>query len=508
MSRIGGSARVVLGLGLVALLMLPRWGDGGGAAISVGAETSVTELAQALDGNASTVSYESAWPPTREITALMVGAAERGIGVTLAVPGSLPALEVRAPADPVAMRRAALEITVRGDPTEVVPIVIGDPTGAADTISVELDASGVGTVTAAVQPTRAGAAEWTVRALGESRTVHAWTRPEQSVRVLLITGPPSWESRYLARALDASGTTVAVHQALGREMTVATSDVALPTTTAELDAYDVVAVVGPLDDDILPGDVEAAIGRWITERGGGLLLAGPGAIGGTTLGQWSVSGSVTPINAQSLEWSGPAEIVPLPAADLDVRLASLPTGGVPVARSATGDLVHAAAVWIGRGRVFTSGLETWPYAMDAGLVQEHVDWWESVVEWLAGGLRLDTRLVGPTGAPGVMWSGDLRSTGGDASTRLRFVADVPGGRPLTPGGAHGAVVASRGDRHSWIEAALEVGGAGAAVSRASGASAQRGREPSGSPAPPWLAFLSIALLALTAWTTRRLAGEP
>jgi len=513
LSRVSGWTRIALGLGLLALVLRGSGADEAPDGIRLDESTSEIDVARALvERPGASVSYASALPPTREVSALLESAAESGSDVVLSIPGSLPALEARPPLDLVAMRRASLDVTVRAGRDDVIPLVVRDAAGAADTFQVRVDDSGSRTVSVAVEPTRAGASEWTIKALDDSVTVRAWARPERPVRVLIVSGPPSWESRYLTRALEAAGAEVVVHQSLGRSMTVRTDGAAAPLTSGAIDDYDVIIAMGPLDETVLPPSAETAIGRWVSERGGGLLLAGSGATRGQ-LGMWAATERGDPIGARTLQWSGPTEVLPLPAADLDIQpfthTARHPGVRVAWSPQAGGeDRVHVIAGWVGRGRILSSGLDTWPWAMEAGLVQEHVDWWESVVEWLAGGLRADARLVGPVGAPQLLWRGDLRAADSDASTPVSAVPQSAGGLALGPDREVGVVVAPAADRPSWVVAALAIGGAGGAIRTSAEAPDLPGSTIPGPSRAPLLAFLGLALFALTGWATRRLAGEP
>jgi hypothetical protein len=513
LSRMSIWTRGALGIGLAASIILGSGRDEPLEEVRLDPDVSALDLAGVLvDQPGAALNYSGSHPPTREIVALLERSAERGSAVSISVPGSLPRLEVHSPVDPIAQRRASLEVTVRGEAGEAVPVVVADATGAADTFNVQVGPSGTRTASVAVEPTRGGPAEWTVEASGQSITTRAWTRRERTLRVLMISGPPSWESRYLARALEASGAAVSVRQSLGREMTVTTDAAAAGDPADALDEYDVIALVGPVSDSVIARDAETTIGRWVTERGGGLLMVGTGTAHGA-LGAWSASRRIGPIDAGTIQWGGPAEILKLPEADLEVEPYSFAAAhpGVRVAWSSDAngstDRTHATAGWMGRGRVFSSGLDTWPWAMEAGLVQEHVDWWESVVEWLAGGLRSDTQLVGPDGAPGLLWRGDMRSADGGAPTPVHFVPVSAGGRSLSPDDEHGAVVVPPDDRPSWVSAALMLGGSGGAIQAASAGSDLTAGDLPGSSGPPWFPFLALALLATTAWTGRRLAGE-
>jgi hypothetical protein len=469
--------------------------------------------------------YADTLPPSRDVAALMAGVAARGNETVLTVLGTAASLIVTPPVAPVAMRRSALGVTLRATPDSEVRVTVDEASGTADTLSVRIGPSGTATVSVAIEPAVAGLGTWTVRAVGKSVTTHAWVQPEAAVRVLLMTGAPGWESRYLARALEEAGVSLSMHQALGRDQAVATSGATPPERMADLEAWDVVAVVGPLE-----AALSGLLRRWVTERGGGLLLVG--SLSTATAGP-----------ASALRWSGPAEIVPLPAAELSPRLAIVPGMGTPVAWSSTAaatttatattaaaaEAVYASAEWVGRGRIFTSGIESWPWVMEAGLVDEHRRYWESVVEWLAGGLTADLSLSGGVGRPGVAWMGRLE---GDTlpSRRVRLVPTRTGGHLLGPGAPLlgsgpspspgtplgtglgeanlGIVVVDGSKRGSWTEAALEIGGAGGLVRTAGSVSLAPLSSPLSRPATRhWLLFLTLATLAVAAWATRRIEGQ-
>jgi hypothetical protein len=124
------------------------------------------------------------------------------------------------------------------------------------------------------------------------------------------------------------------------------------------------------------------------------------------------------VAAAGLDWRGPAEIVPLPAAEIVARGVPVPgSGTVVTAADSRSDAaagtepgpspVFARAAYLGRGRIYASGLETWPWAMEAGFAAEHQVYWESVVEWLASGLADDMVLAGEPGVPWTRWEARL-----------------------------------------------------------------------------------------------------
>jgi len=548
MTKLPTVTRGALGLGLVALFAVGlRDGVRWDAPLAVTSGTSASSLAGALStplgsGEVRELAYRDDVAPTREVSALLAGAAARGDHVTLFAPSSLPVLGVIPPRDPVAMRRSALTFTIRGAAGTTLPVIISDPSGTADTIPAVIGPSGVVTAAVAVEPANAGSGQWRVRAGGAAETVHAWTRPEAPVRVLVISGPPTWESRYLIRALESSGVVVSVHQSLGRDLVVTTEGVTVPTTLSDFDAYDVVAVAGPTD--LLPEEV---LHQWVASRGGGLLLLGASPTD-QRLRAWSASGLPTPTPISSINWSGFAELVSLPPTLLAPNALGLPQPhpGMPIAWSGESpdapDKVYVAAGWMGRGRVYASGLESWSWAMEAGLVDEHAAYWESVMEWLAQGLREDLSLTAQPSAPFVAWTGAFTgrmgvmparlalnrpptsgSIGGPAETLgapaetlplsagrggvaiARFVPLTSGDHVLGGDYKHGAVVTSGSERPSWVRAALQMGHEGAEIrpttSVVETTTAQRLDTP---PWRRWLIFVCLAGLAFAGWMATRL----
>jgi len=384
MRLIWQGTRTALGVGLIALLGLRTLSDRDTATpLVVTSDTPTTELvsafAQAADRG---VVYADTVPPTADAAVLMAGVAARDVEAVLTIPGTVPAVSVTAPTTPFAMRRSALTVTLRGEPESDVLVTVDGASGASDTVSVRIGATGTATAAIAIEPASAGPGTWTVRAAGKTATSHAWVRPEAAVRVLLLADAPGWESRYLARALEESGARVSVHQSLGREQSVATSGAAPPERMEDLADWDVIALAGSVDGTTAELEL---LRRWVAERGGGLLLIGPMSPV-RALAQWAPVAPATPHPAGDIRWSGPVEIVPLPMAEVAPRVGVVPwtdvapatdvlpdtnivpsptvapSTGVVVARSA--GLTAAAADWVGRGRIFSSGIETWPWAME------------------------------------------------------------------------------------------------------------------------------------------------
>ena len=313
--------------------------------------------------------------------------------------------------------------------------------------------------------------------------------------MLVLTGPPDWEARYLIRSLESSGIDVVVRQDLGRDLVVASDGGAAPTTLDDLAPFDVVVSGGAHTPSF-----DSVLGQWVRGAGGGLLRLG---------GESGTAQALAPVD---LIWSGPAELIPLPALDIDVTGTSVVVmevgGGVPVASTAaaatsSGSVGVASAFvtagTLGRGRILRSGLETWPWVLEGGAADAHAAYWSSVVEWLADGLTEDVLLTGPSAQPYSAWKGRLEgavpqtlSVASDIDANVLVVSRVAADRgtvrfvPTTVGphtlsredAAFGAtehaafaaiVVRPADERLSWAEAALEVGGSGASIVPADGA---------------------------------------
>ncbi len=513
--------RIGLGFGLVVLLAVVIFGPETNARttpIVVDSETSAASLSEVIARRPQVdLVYSDSVPPTRAVATLLAGAAGTAgplSAVRLYTPSSLPALQVLAPVNSVAMRRSTLEVTLRGEPNTEVDIVLDDAAGSVDTVSVMIGSTGVVTTDLAVEATREGQSVWSVRAKGESVTVRAWTQPEQQVRVLVLSGPPTWESRFLIRAWESSGASVTSRQSLGRQQVVASTRVRVPTNPDDLTQYDVVAVVGTVS-----GLSEDLLHSWVSNQGGGLIrisTPSPSSLESRTA------------RVETLRWSGPAELIPLPAPDMTLTLVPMAPGpgAIPIVWTgsdfSTPEAVYSTAEWRGRGRVMTTSLETWRWVMEAGLPEAHVDHWESVLEWLAGGLHRGSYLVGHTGQPSTLWQGRL--IGGSASDLsaeeegtspppsplvYRFVPSRTGGHPLTPDGSIGANIAPAEDRLSWLSAALEIGRAGGEVHNLLNQEPLRLLSPVDDSSPwPLLGFLLLGTVAIAGWAVRRLNGLP
>ncbi|MEQ8846504.1 hypothetical protein [Botrimarina sp.] len=139
------------------------------------------------------------------------------------------------------------------------------------------------------RPTEEGTYRYTLRATPEpgaadrvaqpSELSHTLTVRDEVVRVLLAAGYPNYEFRYLKHLLERDETIRVANYLQSADPQYAEADLtALPRMPLRLDAlaeYDVVVLID-LDPTLLPRSVWDELGRFVSERGGGLVLvAGP-----------------------------------------------------------------------------------------------------------------------------------------------------------------------------------------------------------------------------------------
>jgi hypothetical protein len=363
---------------------------------------------------------EALVPPT--LAELEVLSTAAGVApIVAALPPFPPRLRVTPPADLRANRAAALAFTLRGAPGDSVLARIVDAAGAVDSVRLEVGAAGEVGAAFRIRPTREGWQGWRVEAspIGEgfqiasadsasahavSAWVGAWVRAAHPPRVLIVSGPPTAESRFIARALEESGGEVMVAISLGRGLVVggggavgtstgaADSSPAFPGTAAELAEHDVVILLPGAE---LSASQLRALEDFVADRGGGVLDAGGGrGLPGIGLGEgWLEAGEV---RGDEIEWSLIAELASLPRTPvrgMAQRVMGLGPGTVTIARgeaTAGRDMgeVLLAMRGVGRGRAAAMGLrESWRWRIEAGRVAEHREFWGSIVAWLAGGLR-------------------------------------------------------------------------------------------------------------------------
>ena len=141
------------------------------------------------------------------------------------------------------------------------------------TIDTNLDAPGAAVLVASVT------ANGDPLAANDTLTRDVWLDPR--VRVLYVEGAPA-SAKYLTGALEASGF----------DVTVAPTS-RIPSTPAELDAYDVI-VLSDVNRAALPNPTMTALAEW-TERGGGLLVAGGDSVFGENGYRNTALERVTPV---------------------------------------------------------------------------------------------------------------------------------------------------------------------------------------------------------------------
>jgi hypothetical protein len=222
------------------------------------------------------------------------------------------------------------------------------------------------------EPTAAGAPQ------GWERS-HAWTGWAEAYRplhVLVMSGPPSQESRMVVRALEEAGERVETWIHLGRDRWIGRGGGPLPTDPEAYAPYDAVFVLPGLE---LPPGAAAGLLRAAAEGGMGLVLAA------TTGGSSALAGRVLHgrepgdrngsrrVRGEELRWVLPPEVPPLPSSPVEVTL--------------PGSLDPAAFVGVGRGRAaFVALTDTWRWRMEAGEVDGHRAFWQGMANWASAGL--------------------------------------------------------------------------------------------------------------------------
>lgn len=544
LARAALSLRTVLLVSLAALLAAGLGTRAGHptAVFLAGEAEDTDDLARALlaDTAPPALLRAAGRPPTETELALLAEAAERS-PLMVERPAVPSPLEVEAPETPFAGRAAALRFVARGEPEDTAVVRLMGP-GEAILDSAVLVADGRGTASGAfrVRPASPGWMDWGV-AMGDQRArAGAWVAPAEPPRVLVVTGPPSWESRYAVRALERAGVEVALVQRLGRGNVVTAGGAPVRWWTeealADRDALLLLAGAEAGPEALRALEAYGARGR-------GVLLAA-GAVGLAQLGPAGGVAAAGALPADSLSWSAPPEIAPLPTADLSTGVLPfrLPSPAATVAaRTAAGEPVLILAP-LGRGRVAGLGLlDTWRWALRAGHEAEHRAFWRSLADWLsapaadslgvrlepaeaAAGATVDVRFHGSAAAPELT----LQRPGGVAEPlsladaeegrRARFVTADTGVHVLRAGGV--GIAAFRATLAPQAPAA-ELGRARLAmVADATGGEALDAatfREHrmametrAGGLGGAWRVALFAALvaLALLEWSLRRLRGLP
>ncbi len=379
-----GSAWLLRGLLLALLLLLLASGlgeeGGGDEEVLRVSPANAADPARLADGffSASALLRDSEEPPSApELSFLSAGAARAPLIV--AYPFVPPRLVVPDPAPMRTGRAAAILFRVREGPDDTVLVRLSSGGAVLDSARVVVGGAGWGEGGLRVRPLEEGWQSWTVSAGGESRTAAALVRPAGPPRILVVAGPPTWESRFVVRALEESRARVELVQPLGRGFEVGNLS-SPPASAGELAKYDAVVVLAGASLGTAPA---RALRAYVSREGGGVILAGRARLGE------DAPAPATEVRADALDWSLPPELLPLPAADLStpsVRLGDPPPGATVAARSGAGPLLTLQP--LGRGRMVTLGLaETWRWRMERGFGEELAAFWRGLADYAAGGLR-------------------------------------------------------------------------------------------------------------------------
>lgn len=489
-----GWLRVALATGLLGILLTTSTSPFDADPISVDNRTDVPSI---LAGTTPPpLFYDQEIPPGRALTAHLSVAAARGVPVRVEIPPRAPRLFATGPNTLVAGRRGSIwfRAAVRrpGEENDTIRLRLTDGVGLVDTLELVAGTEEYLEGSIPVETSRPGAASWTLSLGSDSVTLSTWVQPAVPLKVLVLAGPPSWESRFLIRALEAAGAELTIEQRLGRGLTVSGPRSAGDPSLPRLHAYDILVLGAEARSDD-PSLAPEAIGAWVAEDGGGVLILGG-------------SGQQATHTTQRLVWSGPPEILSLPNHDFSF-LAGAVTSTTEAHNWITSSDGSSLATleFAGRGRIARINLETWPWVMEAGLAEAHQRFWETTLEWLAGGVA-DQLVEGPTGFPGLRWTG--RWYRNDGTRWIDFVPAVHGAFPVAPDSAVGILVPDPStSRMTWQQASLAVGGAGGEIVDRSTSTLSlfvNGRDRSRS--LRLLAFLVLGTLAVAGWTIRRLSG--
>lgn len=443
-------------------------------------------------------------------------------------------------------RAAALRFGVQVRAGDSVRVRLHDGAGVVDSTIVAASAAGRAEGAFRVLPARDGWQEWRVEAAGVERRAGAWVRRAAPPGVLVAAGPPTWESRFVLRALEESGALTGAVMPLGRGLHAGTAGQVLPADSAALTAYDVVVV--------LPGAAVTAAAVRALERfvagGGGVLGVGRDDVW-RAFGLSARAGQDGVADAGAISWQLPTELAPLPAAELQTPVLPLGAGapGAYVAAAAGGAPLLALRPF-GLGRAAGLGvLESWRWRMEGGMVAEHRDFWRGLVDWLAGegsgGVRLHlaehggpvgaavhvelhggpvdgaptVRIERPGGASERVPARPVRA--GEAAWRVAFVPDVAGVYAIgvddqEPAAAYralaGAATAAAEDGAARLTLLAYASG-GAVVPADSVGAWLDAREAAFGPARGggvlrWLLLAALLGAAAAEWAVRRLSGVP
>lgn len=472
---------LMVGLLLVLLIGLSGNGEEPGTAVLRGDVGDVERLADLLlaPDAPGTIARPPGTAPTETELALLAAAADRA-PLTIGLPSDPLPVRVLPPTAPRVGRFAAVRFTAPARSRDTVVARLIGAGGVVDSVRVTPGPGRAAEGAFRIRPGVAGWTEWTVAVgPGAAATAGAWVAEAGPPRLLVVAGPPSWESRYAIRALERSGVDLALVQHLGRDNVITSGDAtATWSEPSALAAYDAVL--------LLPGaDVGAPAFAVLVEwaAGGRAVLASSEAVGGLGLGALAAT-SPTPVAGSSLEWTAPAEIAPLPPADVDAAVGvfeSIPAAATAAARTADGRPFLVLAP-VGRGRlVGLAPIESWRWVMDSGDESGHRAFWRSLVDWAAApsadslGVRVEPHRA-PAGT-----TVDLRSRAEGLELRR------PDGSVESPGGGAGRFVA--------VDTGTYELGVDTAVAAAFRAIAGDGETPADGKPPAELGRARLSLLA-------------
>lgn len=528
--------RVVL-LALLVLLaarLLPAAADGGAAAVLRLGDDPQDELRPLFRGAGADllVRRSESAPSAEELDAL--AAAARLAPLVALRPDSASLLLVEPPVRPRAGRAAAVAFRVASRAGDTLSVRLEGLQGETDSARVVAGGDGWARGAFRLRPARPGWSEWRVRAAGRGAATGAWVAPDSAPRVLVVAGPPEWESKFVARALEESGARVDLVQPLGRGLEVGGAIRAVPTNPAALARFDAVLL---LRGAAPSAAARRALGEYVSRLGGGVLRVG---------GESASGGAAVAVQGDRIAWTLPAELAPLPPST--VRSAAHPLAAASAPAVSAAALPGGAPLLVlgseGRGRAARLGLtETWRWRMEAGRGEEHREFWRGLADWLAGGARGGVTAVvddpvGPVGAGAgvrVFATGEapprvtLRRPGGEAEPlplrpdpaapgvlHASFVPAEAGVHAVLVGDSVAAAMRATADALSpsdaWARLALlayRSGGETAGAGALDGVVARRtaGEGGGGRAIPPAALLALVVLVAGAEWAIRRLTGR-
>jgi hypothetical protein len=551
MTRLPGILRALLLLLLAAALLLPsfwRAGAAAGRAVRIRSAMDLVRADSLLAGSPpAALTYESKQPPTAAELETLSAAAERA-PLFVAAPAGVRLVEAAATAHPLAGRAGAVSFRLRGPAGDSARVFLSDAGANVDSITVAADVRGEAAGAFRVRPAAPGWREWRVTATwarGDSAVAAAgaWVDSAGPPRVLVRAGFPDWEAKFVTRALEESGATVASSLSLGRGLAVAegAGGAITPARLAQLDA------VVMLDGAPLAPAEAAALAEWAS-RGGGVLLAGDRA-GAPGFGLVRGGERVAPVEGTAIRWALPPELAALPADRVGGE-------GQPFGAAFMGTMVGATSPAggvlalrpLGRGRAAALALtETWRWRMEAGRIAEHREFWRSLVDWLASsrsealsidvadatgpiGVRREVRVYDSRGQPNGAVPPLIITRPGGAVDTLRLARDgsspgvfrasfVPAAQGLytlafageRPRAGFRASATAVSSADAWARLSLLASRSGGRVLSADSVGATLNRLTTGGPSgrAPSAALILGALLALGAaeWAIRRLTGR-